>query len=66
MQVPKGRIGVARRVHWLDGLSEYEGWGSSACKKWCGRVEIVSESEPVTCSDCARLDPEKIEFKYLE
>lgn len=56
----KGRIGLARRIHYLDeidGDRPYYRWASSACGKWAGRVEVVTDSRAVTCADCRKIFP---------
>ena len=65
-QLMKGRIGVARRVHWLEALSEYSQWASSHCKKWAGFVNVVHDRDQVTCRDCARLDAASLSTEILE
>lgn len=67
MTALRGRIGIARRVHLLDQVDrpEFGAWGSSACGKWAGRVELVEEGAAVTCRDCAGLDPSKVETRTV-
>jgi hypothetical protein len=55
----KGRIGLARRVHYIE---EYSGdakapnWATSACGKWAGTVVLVPIIADVTCHGCKALE----------
>lgn len=54
----KGRIGLARRIHYLleiAGPPTSPSWGSSACGAWAGRVVLVPKTTPVSCRPCLQL-----------
>lgn len=48
----RGRIGVAKRVHWLKRYSEFARWGVGLCEGWAGAVELTEM--PVTCVECLK------------
>lgn len=53
----RGRIGVAKRVHWIAEMKLESMWGVSLCGKWAGRLEVVKDTH-VTCGECFRLGGE--------
>ena len=59
----KGRIGVARRIHYLEAVCRSVRWATSACGKWAGKVDVVPDFESVTCRECARVDFRKAETR---
>lgn len=46
----RGRIGVARRVHYLKAHAPGAGWASSWCDDWAGAVQVTTDE--VTCHEC--------------
>jgi hypothetical protein len=55
----KGRIGVARRIHYLLEVNPEGTWAVGSCKRWAGRVDLVQPVVKVTCNECVGLAQNK-------
>ena len=51
----KGRIGVARRIHYLMETNAEHTWAVGSCKAFAGAVEFVGPGVKATCANCVGL-----------